>query len=182
MDKIEVFRRPRFGSLDSKQIKRELKDEFNEIKDQLEDHLLSINENTTEIQANHGFINHVNQKVDKLAERLDYIQLLLGKLVNKNSVKEDKSFAVQPLTAQEKRVFMILYTIEEPLNYSVLSMRLNMVESLVSQYLLNLTEKGVPIEKEFKHGKPYVKLNKEFRDYQAKNNILKIDQTTLNFV
>ncbi len=76
---------------------------------------------------------------------------------------------------------MILYTSEEALNYSVLAMRLNMVESLVSQYILNLTEKGIPIEKEFKHGKPCVKLNKEFVDYQAKNNILNIDQTTLNF-
>jgi hypothetical protein len=179
MDNTEVLKQ-RFGSLDNKQLARDLRDEFNEVRDQLEDHLLAINENTTELQANHEFITSVNQKVDKLSERLDAIQMLLEKIIKKE-IKHEQNFSVQQLTPQEKRVFMIIYTAEDFLNYSVLAMRLNMIETLVSQYVLNLIEKGVPVEKEYRQGKPYIKLSKDFRDYQAKNNVLNIDQTMLKF-
>ena len=174
MDKIGVFRRGKSASAG-------VGYEFSEIREQFDEHLESINENTTEIQANHEFVSHVNEKVDKLNERLDYIQLLLEKVLKKE-IKHEEEFIVQDLSPQEKRVFMILYTSEEALNYSVLAMRLNMTESLVSQYVLNLAEKGILLEKEYRHGKPYIKLTKAFRDYQAKSNILKIDQTTLRFI
>ena len=53
----------------------QLHDIFSQIKDEFEDHLTTINENTNEIQANYELVCNIDQKLNKLAERMDEMEL-----------------------------------------------------------------------------------------------------------
>ena len=48
-----------------------------EIKDELNDHLDAINHSTNEISSNYEYLCEIDFKINKLAERLDQLQLFL---------------------------------------------------------------------------------------------------------
>ena len=50
---------------------------LNGIKRQFEEHLQAINENTNEIQSNYEYLSEMESKINKMAERIDQIQLFL---------------------------------------------------------------------------------------------------------
>ncbi len=43
----------------------------------------------------------------------------------------------------------------KPLSYGKIAGSINLTESLVKQYVTNLIEKGIPIIKEYRLGRPY---------------------------
>ena len=51
--------------------------------------------------------------------------------------------------------------------------------SLARQYITNLLEKGIPIQKKYIKQRPYIYLDQKFKNLQAKKNILKIEQKIL---
>ena len=44
---------------------------------------------------------------------------------------------------------------------------------LLREYITNLLEKGIPIQKIYKNTRPYIFLDPKFKNLQAKQNILK---------
>ena len=50
---------------------RGIRGEFHQVKQALEEHLNSINENTTEIQALFDYLQEMEIKVEKMSQRLD---------------------------------------------------------------------------------------------------------------
>lgn len=181
---IDFFgKRGRFNADSFNQINSDLNNAFEEIKEEMEDHLDTINENTNEIQANHEYLNELNKKVEKLTERLDSLQLFFkGLTATDNKIIESENIKVQPLTSEEKRVFLLLYTSGEiPLNYRDLAERLSIAEPVVMDYITSMIEKGVAILKEYRSGKPFLKIERRFRELQAKENVIGLSQKTLDF-
>lgn len=152
-----------------------------ELKEELEDHLTTINENTNEVQSNYEYLNEIDQKIDKINSRLDQIQLFLQD--NSNfQVEKEPVFDIQELTNKEKEVFLILYTLEEQskgVTYSEIAKKLMLTETLVGNYILNMIGKGIPIIKCYIDGKAHLKLDQDFKRAQAKSNIVRIEQKTL---
>ena len=68
------------------------------IKKILEDHLCSINENTTEIQALFDYLQELEIKWDKISQRLDNLQLNQGQAIPKP--------IISPLNQMERKVFV----------------------------------------------------------------------------
>ena len=98
-------------------------------------------------------------------------------------VDEDEEFQVQPLAVKEREVFLVLYAAnKQALSYSEISSSINLTDSLVQQYITNLIEKGVPIIKEYRLGKPFMRLDEKFKELQAKKNILNIDESLMKKV
>lgn len=60
---------------------------FSKIKEELEDHLLAINENTNEIASNYEYICMLESKIERLTQRVDVLQL---KLMQKSQSQETK--------------------------------------------------------------------------------------------
>jgi len=56
---------------------------------------------------------------------------------------------------------------------------MNMPISLARQYITNLLEKGIPVQKKYISAKPYIFIDPKFKNLQAKKNILKIEQKIL---
>lgn len=153
-------------------VKSRVTQSFEQIKEQFEDHLAAINENTNEIQSNFEYLCELDRKIDKLAEKIDEISLLLAKQGGGNA--EKKTFEIKPLTKKEKEVFYALYVLTEHRRYTTyreVARRVCYSENLVASYVTNLIEKGIPVAKKYSGKKAYLALDPEFRELQAKENV-----------
>ena len=144
-----------------------LRSSFKSVKNELSDHLEAINQNTGEIQSTNGFLAELDAKINKLSERLDELELVINP---KKSVFKDIK-----LTPREQEVFMVLY-INKNLSLTDISKRLGFTVDMVNMYVLNLICKGVPVKKELVNNEVLVfNIDSEFKDLQARRNILNID-------
>lgn len=157
------------------EFKYSIKKFISSLKQELNEHLDSINENTNEIQGNYEYIKELDQKIEKLKLRLDNIELFLNEKANFTQKGQDE-IRIQPLSVNEKLVFMALYTSNSPVSYFDISKQIGLSESLVMGYITNLIEKGVPIVKKYIGAKAQIFLEKEFKELQAKHNLANINQ------
>ena len=154
---------------------------FGEIKEELDEHLYSINQNTNEISSNYEYLCEVDYKINKLSERIDQLQLFLE---NSFGFKVDKKpkFKTKPLSNNEQDVFLVLYTLEEKkgaVSYAEIAKRTGLSEDLVSNYITRMLEKNVPIIKRYVNNQPLLRLDPVFKRMQAKENILGLNQRTI---
>jgi predicted transcriptional regulator len=148
-----------------------------DIKKEFEEHLQAINENTNEIQSNYEYLCEIENKINKLTERIDQIQFFLQSNTN-FIIDRIENFEIKPLTRKEQYIFLVLYTLEDEkgiVSYLDITKKTGFTESLVRDYVTSIIEKGVPIIKRYINNRVYLKLDKEFKRLQAKENILKID-------
>lgn len=160
---------------DINSLKASLKRSFSRIKEEFEMHLSSINDNTEEINVNAEHISELDIKIEKLNEKLEEILMILAQLP-----KETKAFLTKPLTINEKQVLMAIYASSRPISYARLAQNLNLSESLVNTYIEGLISKKIPVIMTYKNAVPYLSLDPEFKEKQAKENILEIEQKSLN--
>ncbi len=152
---------------------KNLKSSFAKIKDEFEDHLLAVNENTNEIQSNYEYLCEIDSKLDKLAERIDEISIHL----NINTRKQ-ASYLVSPLSEREQEIFLVFYSISEegPVSLRDISLRTGLDEQAVMRYLQNIVKKGVPVNKHVLDNCFHFSLNEDFRRMQAKQNIVGVSE------
>ena len=154
----------------------ELKLTLKSIKKELNGHLDAINENTSEIQTSYECMNEINDKLEKLTERVEAIEIYLQQYSNFNAV--EKCFDIKPLTKTEQHVFLVIYALEDEkglVSYVDIIKKTGLPSYVVSEYIARLVEKGIPLLKKYVNSIPYIKLNQEFKRLQAKENILMID-------
>jgi len=168
--------RKRFFLDKPKRFDFELKFTLNNIKKELNGHLDAINENTCEIQSSYGCMNEVNNKLEKLTERVESVEIFLQQHSNFNAI--EKSFDVQPLTRTEQHVFLVIYALEDEsglVSHSDICKKTGLPSYVVSEYIARLSEKGIPLMKKYVNNKAYIRLDPAFKAIQAKENILMID-------
>ena len=168
--------RKRFFSKKPKDLVSEVNEELKCVKNELDEHLEAINQSTGEIQDSYGCINEISIKMEKLAERLERIELFLQ--TNSNFIIEEGSFDVKPLTFIEQQVFLVIYALEDEkglVSCAEISRKTALPNSIVSDYITRLVEKGIPLMKKYINNIPFIRLNPEFKRLQAKENILCID-------
>lgn len=150
----------------------EVREIIEDVRQELDEHRGVINDNTDEIQANFTLLCELDKKLEKISQRVDELALAVyGK-------KEQKQFAITPLTQREKEVFMALYVLGEVqpfVTYKQMARKVCMNESLVASYVTNIVEKGIPILKKYDAGIAYIKLDDEFRQAQAKQNLVGVN-------
>ena len=61
------------------------------------------------------------------------------------------------------------------MSYSQIAKLLGFTDDMVSMYILNLISKGVPIRRELINDVLVFRLDSEFKDLQARRNVLEID-------
>lgn len=152
-----------------------LKHMVSEIKDELEDHREAINENTNEVQSNYEHILRVESKLDKMQERIDELTLLVSQITGKE-VKKKQRYEVGKLTVREKEIFVALYSSDKAITYKEIARRTALNENLVMTYVVNMIGKGVPIIKRYLNNQVLLSLDKEFKKYQTKENIVEITE------
>jgi len=139
-------------------------DDFPEVQQQFEEHLSAINENTYEIQSLFDYVHEVEQKLDRLCQRVEQMQLM-------QPPPAPKTLA---LTQMEKQVFLALYTEETPLCFKEIAVKTGLPASLVPDCISSLVNKGVPFIRLFYGDKFFLRLDPQFKELQAKNNIINL--------
>ena len=156
--------------------KHDLKNAFSSIKGEMDEHLDSINANTSEISSNHEYSCELESKIDKLNERIEDLELQL------DAAHKKSEFRVRTLTRKEQEVFLVLYTLEQdqkPVTYSRIGQFLGINEYMVQDHITLLIAKGIPIHKNFSDKIVYLRLDPYFRELQAKKNIANVNSLVL---
>lgn len=149
------------------ELKSILRKSFQDVRGEMDEHLFSINQNTSEIQGSQTSIAELDAKVEKLSERLDELFMMLApeKGLDVSSIK---------LTRQEQEVFLVLYASENPLTPAQVGAKIGLGRQLAAQYLYNLQLKGVPMLARNWNGELFYALELKFKDLQARKNVLRI--------
>ncbi len=149
------------------------------MREELDDHRLAINENTDEIAASNEFLNELGRKLDKLTERVDELTLLVkGK-------KDEKKFELQPLTNKEKEVFHALYVLTESqpyASYEQVARKILLTKGIVMDHVTSMVQKGVPVVKKLDGTTVFLKLDSEFRQLQAKQNVIGLNSLLTSWI
>lgn len=142
-------------------------------REEFDDHLDAINENTNEIQTNYEYLCTLDTKIEKLAEKIDSLMLVLGQTQAKSGHAQ---YTILPLTHREQELFLVLYTHEQGfLSYAEIARKLGFTVQMVEQYVTSLIQKGIPLMKRFQNNVVYVSLDPEFRNLQTKESIVHVD-------
>ena len=151
-------------------IDSQLRKAFSSVKNEFEEHLDGINRNTEEIQALFGHLQDVEEKIDKLTERLDEMQF---------SLRPKASFPIEDLalSTREQEVFTVIYLASEPLALDDIAKKLGLTVAMVHNHVYRLMSKGIPLIHEFIDDKFSIKLDSQFKDLQMRKNILKIEES-----
>lgn len=161
-------------------LNKKLRDDFDKIRQEFEEHLQAINENTIEIASNFEYVSEIEAKLDRLSERIDKLQMFL----ESSSIHAKRSFDVKRLSRKEQEVFLVVYTLEEEkgnLTYRDIAEKLGISEQLTASYITSLIEKGVPIIKRYFNTTPHFRLDPDFKTLQAKENILQLSLEEFGF-
>lgn len=147
-----------------------LKLSFNKIKGELDVHLDSINQNTSEIQTIYDYLQDLDLKIEKLNERIDELNMYVGPKLTEEQLSVD-------LTHREQEVFVILYAQEDKITAKDIARKLGFTDEMVNRYVYNLITKGIPVLKQYDGDAVFLYLDLKFKNLQAKKNILKIDES-----
>jgi len=142
------------------------KKDMEKIRNDLEEHLSSINENTVEIQGIFDFLSEVENKMDKISQRLDHLQ------INQDHPLEKQQ--ILPLTQIETKVFLTMYTEATPLSYREIAGRTEMSVELVQESICAISKKGIPLQRSFVNNQLFLKVSPEFKELQAKENVINL--------
>mgnify|MGYP006282294921 CR=1 FL=1 len=144
-------------------------------KEELDEHLDAINQNTTEIQAVFDYTAEVDAKVTKLSEKMDRILQLLEN-------QKPRESSIQQLNLREQEVFLALYAENVFLSYADIARRISLPESMIPGIVDSIIAKGVPVLRKYQGPQVFVQIDEDFRNRQAKENLLHINEFVMTSV
>jgi Fic family protein len=155
-----------------------LKQSFNKIKEELTEHLDSINQNTNEISANYEYIFELEKKIDKLNEKLDEALMFLSKFKEKTFDRE--IFRNITFNSREQEILLLLYARNGDLTSAKeIAKMLGLTEDKVNSYLSDIVSKGIPIVRKNIEGIIYHVLDYDFRNLQAKEQLIRFNESVI---
>ena len=140
--------------------------EFNDVQNTLDEHLSAINENTVEIQSVFDCLQEVENKLEKITQRLDQLQLAQGIPLHKSTIT--------PLNQTEKKIFLTLYTEENPLSYREVAEKCQVPTAIIPECIASLVNKGIPLHRSFANNQLFISLDAQFKERQAKENVVNL--------
>ena len=173
---FDIFRSENSKKKNKISLVENLRLSFDTIKQEFNDHLDAINENTNEISANYEYILQLDKKIDKLNEKLDEVCMFISQFEGKSLNKE--LFEKIDLNSREQEIFLLLYARNGDLiGAKEIAKLLGLNEEKVRRYLSNLVMKGIPVIKKYIDGRVFYILDYDFRNLQARENVINVDET-----
>jgi hypothetical protein len=157
------------GTNELREMQKRLKAAFGTIKEEMNVHLETINQNTSEIQSIYEYLNELDAKIEKLNERIDSLQMVVA--------PDDGEDLSIELTHREQEVFLVLYSENTSVTAKDIGRKLGFTDEMVNRYVYNMISKGIPILRHYRDGDMLISLDLKFKDLQARKNVLKIDES-----
>ncbi len=155
-----------------------------QIKEEFNDHLDAINDNTNEIQSAASSISELDLKFNKICERLEKIELFLEKISSFDPSRVPK-YEINNLTEKEKSIFLVIYKLaaeHKSITYREIQKHTCLPKTIIQGHITGLIEKGIPLRKAYINNQVHLRMDEQFKAMQAKQNIVKLEQKTLNHV
>ncbi|MFT4326027.1 MAG: hypothetical protein ACMXYK_00835 [Candidatus Woesearchaeota archaeon] len=159
----------RFSELSD--IKKEFQKATQSIKEELDEHLYSINQNSEEIQTNYDYLEELHKKIDKITARLDTIEMhMTSQQQQTHTVSHNKP----QLSDKEKEAFLVLYTSNEPLSYEEIAARSGIPTYHVEEIINTMEMKRIPIVRRHFAGKLLLVLDEKFKEMQSQVSMVQL--------
>lgn len=139
------------------------------LREELDDHRESINENTTELNTVYELLNELDGRLARVQSMVEELCLV---------VKGPSSLSIAPLSSRERAVCRALYALGQTrpwVSYDELAKSSFVGKDVLAVTVAGLLSKGVPVLKKYDGNRAYVQLRQDFRQLQAKNNIIRVD-------
>lgn len=137
---------------------KKLSEEIHEIKEELDEHLDALNQNTAEIGAVHDYLSELDVRLAKLGERVDALQTLL--LAQTPSVKSVR------LTPKEEELLRVLIDAKEPMSSLMMGKLTGLTVDLAAQTLYCLKQKGIPVHAQLVDEQTFYVVESSFKELQ----------------
>ena len=147
------------------------------VRDELDDHRETINDTTGEVETVYEFLSELDSKLDRVQSMVEELHLLVK--------GTPKQVAITPLTAREKSVCQAIYVLGQTkpfVSYDELVKHLGFTRDALASTIASLASKHVPFVKKYNCGRAYVQLRPDFRQQQAKHNVIKADCLLQNWM
>ncbi|MGV8162509.1 MAG: hypothetical protein ACP5N2_04230 [Candidatus Nanoarchaeia archaeon] len=154
---------------DLKEMQKGIKNAFSAVKEEMNVHLETINQNSSEIQSIYEYLNELDGKIEKLNEKIDQLQMTMD--------FEEETFLSVDLTMREQEVFLIIYSEHESISAKEIGKRLGFSDEMVNRYVHNMISKGIPLLKHYKNNEIFIAIDLKFKELQTRKNVLKIDES-----
>src|SRR3989338_3455813 len=146
------FAQHRKISNELRELRRNMRAGFQLVREELDNHLETINQGTEEIQSAFEFLMELDKKVEKLTERLDRLEPLLQSPIQEQVI----------LPHREQEVFLVLYTSHERLALKSVARKLGLTIEMVDNYVCNMISRKIPIVRELEGENCWVSLEPSF--------------------
>ena len=150
-------------------LREELKVVFSKIKEELEDHLESINQNTIEIQSSFEYLSRLASSVEKLDQRLSRLE---------NTAPRERISETVLLTRDEEEVYAILLDSTKQrqlLTYERIADKVDVSKTFCAHIVANLIDKGIPVIKKFSNGDVFLEIEPRFIERESMITVVTID-------
>jgi len=151
-----------------KQLDNGLKASFTRVKEEFDDHLCAINENTEELGLLHGRLSEFDSKMEKLNTRIDNIHMMFRQILVANTISVD-------LTNEEQKIFVMLCNYTKYICQDDVVIKTFMSSEDIEECITAMKDKGIVIDRRELEGKVYYRLDPEFKEEQQKTGMIKIN-------
>ena len=152
---------------------KQIRAAFRKVQHEFEEHLDSINANSSEIHENRAMIMELQERICKVSDQISEMQMMVEQMF------PDEGFGeLGPLTLREQEVFLLLYTAGDLVTHEQIARTSSLPVSLVKEIVSSCSAKGIPVRRHTNEsGITYLSLDPAFRERQARENILGIDES-----
>ncbi len=122
---------------------------FSAVREEMEDHLVAINENTDELKSHSDSMNELDRKIEVIGERIESLHLTLMQAMGSS------------LNENEKKILHVLDSSLTFLSCRDVAVSASVSELFVKAHLFSMICKGVPLKEKVIDDQSYFALESE---------------------
>lgn len=132
-----------------------VKNSFDAVREEMDDHLVAINQNTDELKIHSSFLNEMDNKLEMLNEKVESLHLMLLQVM-KSSLNDN-----------EKKIVDVLDNSTSFLSCKDISVAAGVSELFVKAHLFSMICKGVPLKEKAIDSQSYFSLERKSEGTQT---------------
>lgn len=142
------------------------------IREELDDHRVSIDSQTEDMEKVFGALDEVDSKVDSVVEklnaRIDKLQMMLAQALMRSMIHVE-------LSEEEQYVFAVLEKSTVATSVIGVARKSGLSVDAIFVACEKMVDKGIPLRKGSRDGKPYLFIESAFLESQRRNRMIYID-------
>jgi len=131
------------------EVEARIRKSFSGVREEMEDHLAAINENTDELKQHSSFMDELGSRIESLNEKMESLHLMLMQAMGSS------------LNENEKRVLDALSKSTSFMSFRDIAFSAGVSELFVKAHLFSMICKGVPLKEKIIDSQSYFALERK---------------------